>query len=119
MRRDDAVLSGAETVAEIVGTPARRVEHGLPDHTRGGRGQTEIAGLVAGIAQKQQMSVRCSIRIRESVTDQHTDGSRIRIVPVASRELVTLRMSPADVLVLAIDLARALQEGIAPEPGRI
>ena len=45
--------------------------------------------------------------------------ARVRVVPVARVHLVAERMTPAHVLVLAIDLARALQEGVASQARRM
>src|SRR5262245_28482808 len=65
------------------------------------------------------MPVRGSMRIREGMADQHAERARILVVPVAGVHLVTERMAPAHVLVLAIDLPRALEEGVAPQAGRV
>src|SRR5262245_43498984 len=65
------------------------------------------------------MPVRGSMRIREGMADQHAERSRVLVVPVTGIHLVTERMAPAHILVLAIDLARALEEGIASQAGRV
>src|SRR5689334_2879583 len=65
------------------------------------------------------MPVRGSMRIREGMADQHAERTRVLVVPVACVHLVTERMPPADVLVLAIDLARALEEGVASQARRV
>src|SRR5688500_38477 len=65
------------------------------------------------------MSVRGSMRIRERVADQHAERARLLVVPVARIHLVAERMAPAHVLVLAIDLARTFQEGVAAQAWRV
>src|SRR6185369_2873533 len=65
------------------------------------------------------MPVRGSMRIREGMADQHAERSRVLVVPVAGIHLVTERMAPAHVLVLAIDLARALEKGVTPQARRV
>ena len=59
------------------------------------------------------------MRIGERLADQHADGARIAVVPVGGRQLMSERMPPADILVLAIDLARALQKGVAAQARRL
>src|SRR5678816_4485773 len=65
------------------------------------------------------MPVRGSMRIGEGMADQHAERPRVLVVPIAGIHLVTERMAPAHVLVLAIDLPRALEEGIASQTGRV
>src|SRR5687768_16117250 len=65
------------------------------------------------------MSVRGSMRIRERVADQDAERARIRVMPVARGHLMAERMTPAHILMLAIDPPRALEEGVALQTGRM
>src|SRR6185436_12173757 len=65
------------------------------------------------------MPVRGSMRISEGMADQHAERASVLVVPIAGVHLVTERMTPADVLVLAIDLTCALEEGVASQTRRV
>src|SRR5690606_28814833 len=62
------------------------------------------------------MSVWCSMRIREGMTDEHSDRASVRVVPIIRGQLASTRMPPTDILVLAIDRSRPFQEGVPAQP---
>src|SRR5690606_10412970 len=118
-RRDarDATLHDA--LAEVLVTPMRRVENDLPDDSGPGLRQMEIHRRVPGVAQEQQMPIGHAVRVGESMADQHPDGTGVPVVPIGSSQLMTQGMTPAHILVLAIDLPRALEKGVAPQSRRL
>src|SRR4051794_15180556 len=116
---DDAVFTRSNAIAEIVSSPARRIENDLPHRMGDRRGQLEVDLLGTGIAQKQQMPIRCSMRIGESLADEYADGARLLFVPIGGAELMTERMTPAHILVFAIDLTSTLQESVTTQSGRL
>src|SRR5690606_40799741 len=112
VRGDDELTARVNRCTEIVRAPSCGIEHRLPHGACLRLRKLELDGRAARIAEKQQMAVGCSIRVRERMADEHADRTSIVIVPVRSGELMTVRMPPAHVFVLAIDLASAFQESV-------
>src|SRR4051812_8432220 len=71
--------------------------------------------LIAGVAQHEQMPLRFAVFIQKCLADQHTETARVTVMPFTRIELMTFRMTPADILVFMSRSASAFKESIATQ----
>ena len=65
------------------------------------------------------MTIGSSVRVAKRLADQHTERACIAVVPIGRGHFMTSGMTPAHILVLAIDLTCAFQERFTSQSRRL